>query len=93
MSFLKSIDLRYNSLSGFSSQNMYTNLPNLEELVLANNLFTGPVPHGFWKMRGIRKLILALNHFTGNIPPEVGNLTQMKWLYLERNMFTGKSIL
>ncbi|KAM0054832.1 putative protein kinase RLK-Pelle-LRR-XII-1 family [Helianthus debilis subsp. tardiflorus] len=86
MSFLKSIDLRNNSLSGFSSQNMYTNLPNLEELVLANNLFTGPVPHGFWKMRGIRKLILALNHFTGNIPPEVGNLTQMKWLYLERSV-------
>ncbi|XP_023742217.1 probable LRR receptor-like serine/threonine-protein kinase At3g47570 isoform X1 [Lactuca sativa] len=89
MSSLRFFDISNNSLSGVLSPNVYINLPNLEGLHIFSNQFTGQVPHGFWKLKGIRRLMLSLNNFTGSIPPEVGNLTRLKNLYLGRNQFTG----
>ncbi|KAJ0455698.1 putative non-specific serine/threonine protein kinase [Helianthus annuus] len=89
MSFLKSIDLRNNSLSGFSSQNMTCStwlleMRGIRKLILSLNHFTGNIPPEVGNLTQMKWLYLERS-----VPNEIGYLDDLEELDLTDNRFTG----
>lgn len=87
LSALTRINFSSNHLSG--SIEPFQNLPNLIELTLAFNQFTGSIPAGIGANTALVDLSLGNNNLTGTIPAELGNLTRLKYLSLAGNSLTG----
>ncbi|PQP98989.1 hypothetical protein Pyn_36806 [Prunus yedoensis var. nudiflora] len=89
MSFLTTLTLYENSLSGGLPDNICQHLPSLQRLSLARNQFDGPLPSKLWQCRELLVLGLEENNFSGSIPKNIGNLTIMEMINLSNNNLTG----
>ncbi|CAL8120627.1 unnamed protein product [Prunus armeniaca] len=89
MSFLTTLALFGNSLSGGLPDNICQHLPSLQILNLGRNKFDGPLPSKLWQCRELLSLLLGQNNFSGSIPKNIGNLTMMNGIYLDFNNLTG----
>ena len=65
------------------------NLANLQDLLLSNNLLTGPIPSELGSLINLEQLWLARNQLTGPIQRELGNLANLRYLRLSENRLTG----
>ncbi|ESR49570.1 protein kinase domain-containing protein [Citrus sinensis] len=91
VSTLKSLHLQSNSLSGRLASSGDVRLPNLEELHLWGNNFSGTIPSFIFNASKLSKLALEENSFSGFIPNTFGNLRNLKWLGLNDNYLTSST--
>jgi len=47
-------------------------LPKLQNLLLADNHFTGSIPSSLDNVTGMNILVMTTNNFTESVPPEIG---------------------
>ncbi|XP_073153524.1 probable LRR receptor-like serine/threonine-protein kinase At1g74360 [Henckelia pumila] len=84
---LKFVDLSVNHLEG----DIRPGFDGIEELSLANNRFSGPVPSLiFTKNCSLRVLELSENEFHGEFPAEISNCKNLEVLNLWGNKFSGR---
>lgn len=74
-----------NKISG--GLEIFLNLPNLEQIYLDNNKFSGEFPQALLQMNNLQMLSLAANQLTGEIPLKLPALT-----FLENNRFTKQNL-
>ncbi|KAL2343192.1 hypothetical protein Fmac_004477 [Flemingia macrophylla] len=65
-------------------------LTSLQNLSLAGNNFSGPIPDFISGMTSIQSLDLSLNSFSGQLPASLTKLTNLVLLNLSHNGFTGE---
>ncbi|KAI4306812.1 hypothetical protein L6164_030057 [Bauhinia variegata] len=88
LSFLRSINLKNNSLHGQIPEE-FSHLFRLQNLELANNSFTGEIPTSLANCSQLRAIDLAGNILTGTIPSQFGSLAKLEMLFLDQNNLTG----
>ncbi|XP_071918813.1 uncharacterized protein [Coffea arabica] len=89
ISTLQFISLSENSFSGELPSTSGVFLPNLEELYLGENTFTGAILTSISNASRLRVLDIGGNHFTGAIPHSLGNLRLLEVLSVTNNDFFG----
>ncbi|XP_043694412.1 probable LRR receptor-like serine/threonine-protein kinase At3g47570 [Telopea speciosissima] len=85
LSSLESIFLPQNQLHGSLPRDISLTLPNLQELSLATNLFSGSIPSSIPNISTLRVLDLGTNNFVGPIPKNLGNLHNLQWFSISEN--------
>ncbi|KAL4311703.1 hypothetical protein GQ457_01G003670 [Hibiscus cannabinus] len=68
------IDFSVNNLTGHIPNDMFDHLPNLKQLELHVNLFSGRIPANLFKLKELHLLYLSYNQLEGNLQVEIGNL-------------------
>ncbi|CDP18967.1 unnamed protein product [Coffea canephora] len=91
-STVRVISLADNDLSGELPSTIVAFLPNLEELYLWGNEFTGTILTSISNASRLRMLDLGTNHFTGTIPYSLGNLRLLEHLDISQNDFSEASL-
>ncbi|KAH9666218.1 protein kinase domain-containing protein [Citrus sinensis] len=92
MSTIQGVGLQNNSLSGSLQSIPYVRLPNLEELYLWGNHFSGSIPNFIFNASKLSRLELQKNSFSGFIPSTFGNLRNLKRLGLNNNHLTSLTL-
>ncbi|XP_024047981.1 probable LRR receptor-like serine/threonine-protein kinase At3g47570 [Citrus clementina] len=92
MSTLTGLGLQSNSLSGSLSSIADVQLPNLEELRLWSNNFSGTIPRVIFNASKLSVLELGINSFSGFIPNTFGNLRNLRLLTLHYNYLTSSNL-
>ncbi|KAG4167536.1 hypothetical protein ERO13_A13G202700v2 [Gossypium hirsutum] len=88
MSHLVTLDLSNNILSG-GIPRWVGKMSDLEELVMANNHFEGPIPMEFCKLnRSLQFLDLSANNISGSLPSCFSS-SILSHVYLSRNKLKG----
>ncbi|GAY66412.1 hypothetical protein CUMW_248560, partial [Citrus unshiu] len=87
---LKYVSFRENQVSGQIPANICSNLPFLDYLSLAKNMFHGGIPSALSNCTYLQILHLSYNDFSGAVPKDIGNLSKLKELYLGRNRLQGE---
>ncbi|XP_019190162.1 PREDICTED: probable LRR receptor-like serine/threonine-protein kinase At1g07650 isoform X1 [Ipomoea nil] len=88
LSFLKTIDLTRNYLSGTIPPGWAS--MKLELISLTVNRLSGPIPKYLGNITTLTYLSLENNMFNGSIPPELGKLVNLQILLLSANYLTGE---
>ncbi|CDP20521.1 unnamed protein product [Coffea canephora] len=91
-STVRVIALTENDLSGELPSTIGAFLPNLEELYLGGNEFTGTILTSISNASRLRMLDLDTNHFTGAIPHSLGNLRLLEQFDIWQNDFSEDSL-
>jgi Leucine-rich repeat (LRR) protein len=82
---LKSLDFKYNELSGNIPN--FSSLPKLQALNLYVNQLNGSIPN-FSHLPNLQDLILGYNQLSGSIP-NFSNLPNLQYIYLSSNKLSG----
>ncbi|XP_020210207.2 receptor-like protein EIX2 [Cajanus cajan] len=85
---LKSLDLRYNLLSG-ELTDCWNNWESLVRVSLGNNNLTGKIPHSMGSLSNLLSLNLNRNNLYGDIPLSLKNCKNLLILDLGNNNFSG----
>ena len=85
---LSSLDLRWNAITG-GLENL-KNLPELHELKLSANQFSGNIPEALGELTNLKRLDLSENQFSGAIPSLVGNLMRLQSFAAHSNQLSGE---
>lgn len=89
LQWLKTIDLEGNGLTGRIPR-CFFGLPNLQELRLASNAFSGDVPSAaLCRATALRILRLQNNKLTGALPTDLGGCTALVRFECGNNAFSG----
>ncbi|KAF5934285.1 hypothetical protein HYC85_030456 [Camellia sinensis] len=90
LEYLAYIFLPQNTIFGTLLDDLCLNCPNLEELALAYNQISGPLPsilngsisEGIGSLPKLKKFYIGNNKIAGTIPPSLGNISSLVQLYL-----------
>eukprot|EP00249_Psilotum_nudum_P006790 c20061_g1_i1 orf=227-3850(-) len=86
---LQSVNLGGNSLGGMIPGELLA-CRGMQELILADNNFTGNFPVDFSSNCGSLQLLnLSHNHLNGPLPPGIGECSSLQQLDLSKNSFSG----
>nr|XP_027088532.1 receptor kinase-like protein Xa21 [Coffea arabica] len=85
------MSLTQNQLSGNLPSTFGYRLPNLEELYLGINSFSGVLPTSISNSSKLRRVDFGTNKFTGPIPTSLGDLSLLELLNLFSNNLTSDS--
>ncbi|XP_058109121.1 probable LRR receptor-like serine/threonine-protein kinase At3g47570 [Magnolia sinica] len=85
LSSIKCLDVGWNRLQGNLPPNIGLTLPNLQQLYVEGNQFTGPIPVSLSNASGLLLIKLANNSFSGSMPMNFGSLKGLTKLYLGGN--------
>ncbi|XP_009607907.3 putative receptor-like protein kinase At3g47110 isoform X1 [Nicotiana tomentosiformis] len=85
LSSLILLSLSFNKFRGSLRPDIGLAFPNLQNLYLANNYFTGSIPASLSNCSDLLRLDIPTNNFTGNIPLSFGNLKNLLWLNVHSN--------
>ncbi|XP_035547348.1 receptor-like protein 56 [Juglans regia] len=89
---LKTLNLKYNELTGSFPTKVLANLSNLEVLILAGNHFGGRLAtQEFCALKKLEVLDLSYNYFEGILPPCINNMTSLVVLDISDNQFNGNA--
>ena len=66
-----------NYIEGAIPESLLVNLPLLEELIVDNNEFSGPLPSGLFSLTSLIRLRLNFNRFSGAIPSKIKKLSNL----------------
>ncbi|XP_059632055.1 probable LRR receptor-like serine/threonine-protein kinase At3g47570 [Cornus florida] len=91
ISTLQRISLVANHFSGNVPSSIGQTLPNLDELYLGGNNFTGTILDSISNASKLTILDVSDNRFTGPIPSSLGNLGRLLFLNLAVNNFIAES--
>lgn len=89
ISTIKVIGLTGNQLYGHFASSIIFPLPNLEELVIGMNNFSGSILHFVSNATQLRRLDVAVNSFSGSLTHSIGSLRNLWWLSLSTNNFVS----
>ncbi|CAL5375193.1 unnamed protein product [Camellia sinensis] len=89
LSSLWYIFLPQNTISGTLPDDLCLNCPNLEELVLAYNQISGPLPSMLPLCQELTQLVLFNNSLNGSIVEGIGNLPKLEKFYIGNNKIAG----
>ncbi|XP_031486608.1 receptor kinase-like protein Xa21 isoform X1 [Nymphaea colorata] len=89
ISSLQSLTLTYSRLFGQLPANIGQTLPNLEELVLPTNNFSGRLPASLANASMLRTIEVGVNNFDGPMPMELGNLPNLETLKIWQTNVTN----
>ncbi|CAN1816828.1 Probable LRR receptor-like serine/threonine-protein kinase At3g47570 [Linum perenne] len=90
LSALTELWLAENQLHGVLPSSIGVSLPNLENLCVYGNQFTGSVPSSLSNASNLVLLQLQGNNFTGSMPNSIGNLTRLFDLDISGNNLQGQ---
>ena len=79
------INLCEKQLDGMLSEFGFTSFPNLKNLTLADNFFSGPIPPAIENLTQLQYLDLSMNSLNGPIPFQVSHLQSLLILNLSQN--------
>ncbi|ONI24585.1 hypothetical protein PRUPE_2G248300 [Prunus persica] len=90
LSSITQLSLAYNNLADneFKSSippNIGLNMPNLQQIGIGGNEFSGNIPASFSNASQFRILDITENNFLGQVPESFGNLADLQWLGLNNN--------
>ncbi|RVW75955.1 putative LRR receptor-like serine/threonine-protein kinase [Vitis vinifera] len=91
ISSLQILSLSQNHLSGTLPPSFGLWLPNLEQLYLGINYFSGNIPLYISNCSQLKYIQLPLNQFSGPVPTSLGQLEHLQELDLEINQLTSQS--
>ncbi|XVF78944.1 hypothetical protein PTKIN_Ptkin14bG0179200 [Pterospermum kingtungense] len=87
---LRAIDFSFNNLSGSIPPRVWM-LPQLSDLTIWGNSFTGEIPRDIsFNRSNLQTLILNNNLFRGPIPESVSYCKSLVWLSLSSNQLSGE---
>ncbi|KAG9446174.1 hypothetical protein H6P81_012302 [Aristolochia fimbriata] len=89
VSFLASIDLSSNKLSG-EIPNALSDLVGLVSMNLSNNRLTGKIPHRIGNLQQLESLDLSKNLLYGRIPDSLSALHFLAYMNLSHNNLSGR---
>ncbi|KAI3943079.1 hypothetical protein MKW92_011871, partial [Papaver armeniacum] len=55
-------------------------LEGIQEVILNNNQFSGPIPNNLKSFLSLKKMDLSYNQLSGEIPQEIGALFRLEYL-------------
>ncbi|XP_061370128.1 probably inactive leucine-rich repeat receptor-like protein kinase At5g48380 [Gastrolobium bilobum] len=87
--WLQTLNLSYNELSGYIPSDISSKLPYLTSLDLSNNIFNGEIPKGIANFSYLDNLRLDGNQLTGQIPQKIGMLPSIRVFSVANNLLTG----
>ncbi|KAK1315365.1 Receptor-like protein kinase HSL1 [Acorus calamus] len=87
MGSLKHLILFKNRLSGAIDGSV--NFPNLIDIDLSLNDFSGPIPPAFGGFRNLQSIVMYNNHLSGPIPDGIGRLPLLRDVRLFNNNMSG----
>ncbi|XP_077229904.1 receptor kinase-like protein Xa21 [Tasmannia lanceolata] len=79
-----------NLLYGSLPQDLGLTLPNLEQLLVGGNQFTGPIPVSLANASGLTLIDFGNNNFSGSLPMNLGSLQDLNILSFESNQLGSK---
>ncbi|PIA33967.1 hypothetical protein AQUCO_03900087v1 [Aquilegia coerulea] len=79
-----------NQLQGTLPPNIGLTLPNLQDISLATNKFSGPIPVSLSNLTKLEKFEISENAFTGSVPRDLGKLQNLEWLLFGKNQIGTK---
>ncbi|KAL7171733.1 hypothetical protein ACSBR2_036405 [Camellia fascicularis] len=88
-SSLEELSLGSNQVSGQLPDYSLAHLQNLRNLLLSNNLISGPIPASIGRLSKLEILHLSFNQMNGSIPDSVGKLANLNVLALYNNYWEG----
>uniref|UniRef100_A0A453NDB4 Disease resistance R13L4/SHOC-2-like LRR domain-containing protein n=1 Tax=Aegilops tauschii subsp. strangulata TaxID=200361 RepID=A0A453NDB4_AEGTS len=86
---LITIDIKSNNFSGELTKVNFSNLPNLKNLDLMNNSFSGKIPESIYSCSNLIALRVSSNKFHGQLSEAIGNLKYLSFLSLANNTLTN----
>ena len=87
LSFLQTLKLMGNELTGPLPTQVLSKMKNLSELELSYNQFTGTIPSAWYHSGSTLKgMTLTGNRLGGSISPDIQNLSHLRWLKLGHNL-------
>ncbi|XP_023640161.1 receptor like protein 42 isoform X1 [Capsella rubella] len=89
LSHLRYLNLSFNNFDSSPLSSAFSQLYNLEVLLLSSNGFLGQVPSSIRNLPNLTILQLSHNKLTGDLAPVVHNLTNLSVLDLSFNQFSG----
>ncbi|QCD76641.1 protein brassinosteroid insensitive 1 [Vigna unguiculata] len=87
--WLQTLILSHNELSGYIPNDISAKLPYLTTLDLSNNYFSGEIPKGIANLSGLITLLLDGNQLTGQIPQDLGLLPRLRNFSVANNLLEG----
>ncbi|RDX73474.1 putative inactive leucine-rich repeat receptor-like protein kinase, partial [Mucuna pruriens] len=87
--WLRTLNLSHNELSGYIPSDISTMLPYLISLDLSNNNFFGEIPKGIADLSDLITLRLDGNQLSGQIPHELGLLPWLTDFSVANNLLEG----
>jgi len=88
-SWLQTLNLSHNQLSGYIPNDISDKLQYLATLDLSNNYFSGEIPKGIANLSGLVTLLLDGNQLTGQIPQDLGLLPWLRDFSVANNFLEG----
>ncbi|OAY37704.1 probable LRR receptor-like serine/threonine-protein kinase At3g47570 [Manihot esculenta] len=85
ISSLRNISITQNKLSGILPRNIGITLPNLQQIRIGDNLFSGFIPNSFCNASQLEILEVVENNFVGQLPNCLGNLQRLQRLKVADN--------
>ncbi|XP_065870642.1 putative receptor-like protein kinase At3g47110 [Euphorbia lathyris] len=89
LSSLVSLSTGGNGLEGNLPDSIGNTLPNLQEIYMRHNMFTGSIPVSLSNCSNLQKIDLLNNSFSGRVPNELGRLVNLTWINLTANKLGG----
>lgn len=89
LSKLQSLNLRKNTLTGFSGKKPQDSIPGIKYLDISNNSFQGNIPSDFQKLKNLETCLLDHNSFGGLLPGALGALPNIKSFVASYNALEG----
>ncbi|KAG8633666.1 hypothetical protein MANES_18G124300v8 [Manihot esculenta] len=80
-----------NQLTGNLPDNICFTLPNLQNVVIGGNYFSGPIPNSLSNASQLLRVDFSSNNFVGRVPSNLGNLQSLLWLNFELNNLGNNS--
>lgn len=88
-SFMESLNLTGNNLTGTLPSDTFSSLPYLVTLDLSNNNLAGEIPASLPNMSYLNTLLLDHNRFTGSIPSELASSPRLLQFSVAHNDLKG----
>ena len=85
---LFNLHLQSNNLSGVIRQDFFTHIPNVQNIRLDNNMFSGLVPTLHY-LTHLEKLDISVNKFSGTIESNLIHLGLLKYINVSSNNLSG----
>ena len=87
---LQKLSLKSNKLYGTIADDVFSNMTNLESLILSYNGFNGTILPKITHITSLKEVFLERNYFSGTIPEDIDNLANLERLWMWNNMFSGE---
>ncbi|KAG8633671.1 probable LRR receptor-like serine/threonine-protein kinase At3g47570 [Manihot esculenta] len=91
ITFFTYLEVSSNQLTGSLPDNIFFTLPNLQNLIIGVNYFSGSIPNSLSNASQLLRVDFSRNNFVGRVPSDLGNLRSLLLLNFEYNNLGSNS--